>query len=265
MMTSHLTGRSALLDEEDRSAAGFTIIELLVVLAVVASMAAVSMPLMRRPLAKVSVGQAALQLTRDLHLARATAIERGEPYRFDVEPSGARYRILPLRPPRDGETDLSPADPLSESPNATNSNSPANQRGPGINGMSNRDPVSGNFDAELEDGVVFVLDEHTKPDSLTGPMVEMEMAPSSLSNADSVSPRPMTDDGGLRANHSLKTQLVFFPDGRSQAGSLTLRDAEYELELNVRGLTGHVTVGQPKRLREWSESEAIVENEFDEE
>ncbi len=72
---------------------GFSLVELLIVMAVLAAMAALTVPAMRGPLDKSRLTGAAKQLQAALAKARALAIREGSSVHFRYEISGDRYVI----------------------------------------------------------------------------------------------------------------------------------------------------------------------------
>jgi type II secretion system protein H len=74
---------------------GFTILELLLVLAVIVMLAAIAVPSIEAMYSQVRVQAAADQLRGRLAQARSQAINDGRPYRIGVKPDTGDYRIAP--------------------------------------------------------------------------------------------------------------------------------------------------------------------------
>ena len=72
---------------------GFTLLELMIVLAILAMLIAVAWPSLRRPLMRSAAQQAARQLVRDLARARMAAIDSGQIVALRFEPGGPRYVV----------------------------------------------------------------------------------------------------------------------------------------------------------------------------
>ncbi len=119
---------------------GFTLLELMIVLAILSVLIAVAWPSLRSPVMRSAVQQAARQLVKDLARARMAAIDSGQVMRFRFEPGGNRYEVEPaaLSTESDSATrDLTGEDEV-----------PANVSETGK-------PVDFGFAAQLSDDVVF--------------------------------------------------------------------------------------------------------------
>ncbi len=85
--------------------AGFTLLELLLVLAVLVTLAALSWPRMMRYVAENSLKQNVETVRRELAATRILAIESGLTYQFRFEPTAQAFVILPLDRPEIVATD----------------------------------------------------------------------------------------------------------------------------------------------------------------
>jgi prepilin-type N-terminal cleavage/methylation domain-containing protein len=74
---------------------GYTLMEMLIVLAVLAALAAMSWPALRGSLEKSRLQNAAKQLGTEIVRARLRAIEMGRPYQLRFEPGGNRLEVGP--------------------------------------------------------------------------------------------------------------------------------------------------------------------------
>ena len=81
-----------------RSRAGFTLVEVIVVLAILGVMAAVTVPAIRDLRSTDALDHATSVTTTLLARARQTAVERGTPVRVVVDPLGRRYWVRALQP-----------------------------------------------------------------------------------------------------------------------------------------------------------------------
>ncbi|WP_437226181.1 pilus assembly FimT family protein [Planctomicrobium sp. SH661] len=77
---------------------GFTLLELMLVLAVLATIATLSWPGLMRSLKQQSVQGNAEQVRQILDRARVRAVEDGRTLQLRFEPNGKRYVLLPLDP-----------------------------------------------------------------------------------------------------------------------------------------------------------------------
>ncbi|MBN2477373.1 MAG: prepilin-type N-terminal cleavage/methylation domain-containing protein [Pirellulales bacterium] len=81
-------------------ARGYTLLEMIIVVAIVALLVALTMPAMRGPLGKSELRGAAKQVRTALAGARLRAIESGVAQQFHFQPGGNRFEVVP-RPTRD--------------------------------------------------------------------------------------------------------------------------------------------------------------------
>jgi general secretion pathway protein G len=232
----------------DRSP-GYTLVELLVVLALLSMLAGLTIPRFHNSYGRSQLRQAAWQLARDLTTGRLLAIDDGCNYVVRHQLVGARYSILPqhqvslqsaaqggMTPPPanvgDREVDeLAPA-------RAGETNSAAD--------VTQQLTYDESMDEELPNGVVFgaadaALQRDTSaPDALAN-LTSQVSSPSVMDEGEAV-------PGQLVANSSWTKALVFYPDGRSDSAEVTLHaENGYVVRLTVRGLTGGVTIGPIER------------------
>jgi prepilin-type N-terminal cleavage/methylation domain-containing protein len=80
---------------------GYTLLELLIVLALLAALTGLSWPSVRGMLAKSQLRAAAKQVRVALATARWKAIESGEPQRFRYAPGASWFEVGPLHPSQD--------------------------------------------------------------------------------------------------------------------------------------------------------------------
>ncbi len=98
MLPSHRAGRLR----------GYSLLEMIVVLAVVASLLAIALPAVFRPLAKAELREAAQQVQAALLDARTRAVESGVAQEFRYEPGGRRYEIRARGQEEDGTPPATP-------------------------------------------------------------------------------------------------------------------------------------------------------------
>ena len=98
MLRSHRAGRLR----------GYTLLEMIVVLAIVASFLAIALPAVFRPLTKAELRDAAQQVQAALLDARTRAVESGVAQEFRYEPGGRRYEIRARGQEGDGTPPAAP-------------------------------------------------------------------------------------------------------------------------------------------------------------
>ncbi len=189
--------------------AGFTLLELLLVLAVLITVAALSWPRMMRYIRENSLKQNVETVRRELASTRILAIESGLTYQFRFEPTAQAFVILPFDRP-----DLVATDPQS-----TTSPKPKLKT------------IAGHLSTDCQFEPVPDKSGHS-----TGgqPLPEMWLA--------------LLKDGALYSQTSWSQPILFRPNGEAQDARLLIRDkVGNSIELTVRGLTGGVRVERMRR------------------
>ena len=203
----------------------YTLLELVIVLSVLASLAAITWPRLSLLLRRSSQRDAALQLTADLADAREQAIRSGDVRELYVYPGTGRYTIGPVAAEAG-----SPATHADQrlNPSGQNAASTFSESGPELNERHDASL------RELPDDVIFPRRE--------SPLDEDPESTGFLATAatEDMGPDLSVDWGG---NGVLAAQ--FFPDGRSTNTviELTRPETRESLLLRLRGLTGAVTIG----------------------
>ena len=206
-------------------ARGYTLLEMIIVLAIVASLSAMVVPALRGPLAKSRLRDAAKQVRLELARARLDAIESGVAQTFRFQPGTRRFEVAPKqtapfmssRPSFDigvsgsgiefgsSTTSATPSSPVALSEEST--------------------------EQALPDGVFFYGQQAAQ------------------SPADGLDDDLTFDSGG--ANWS--TPIVFYPNGRTSNTVIRLvGERSFFVDVTMRGLTGSVTIA-PLRRAEASE------------
>ncbi len=243
-----------------RSIDGYTLLELVIVLAIIGVLAAISMPALMRPWSRSQVQQAAQELTRDLLTARMSAMREGKPYQFRWRERTGEYEIVAwqdLRQPTPGPferqslpratgTAHSPTDPATHS-----IGSQPDSRIIADPKMQTRGPVAnarGRIIGRLANDVVFAPQESS---SMTpadrSPIRPMNDQPAPSTGRESILPSRDVQQQPMAGPWS--EPIWFFPEGRSSSAELTLRDADgYTIRVSLRGMTGTITVGVVKKI-----------------
>lgn len=234
-------------DNQNDRRRGFTLIEILVVLALVVVLASISWPALQGTFQRSELESAAKQVTNELSKVRLKAIETGVAQKFRFQPGKGSYEITPcpgglleLHQELKDESDL-----LSDSSTSFEEDDSVSPYGEDLSSANSdepllaRDKVEKVTLAELPVGIAFsgVKRRHHREE-------ETEVT----AEAEEVW---MDDEGWSRP-------VIFFPNGQSTGGQIFLEQKPgLAIDLQLRGLTGEATVGHVKKLdpEEMSESE----------
>ncbi len=233
---------------------GYTLLELMLVLAVLTVIVSLTWPSLRKPLHRSAVQEAASQLVKDLGQARLAAIESGQSIRFRYEPGGGRYLLDSATAAANdedaaggsaGEDEASEFD-SDESGGASvgsfvTDNKLSSGSSSGSNGGRQREArPAWILRGELPTEVVFrdpaeVADEELPPGSALGDMLADE-----ASEREEV--KPLIEDE--REDSDLSVPVYFYSNGRAENAEVVLvGPEEYRIAVRLRGLTGAASLG----------------------
>jgi len=264
---------------------GYSLLELMIVLAILTAMAGLSWPALMRPWSKNLVQQAGQELARELNRTRGLAIERSCVFHLRYRPGGSEYQIArALDPAVPGSTraGTSAPDPyasgaeqaavLAPSPDSSSGVPPDDLarnpiRDASSPGSSNARDAS---EFRLPDGVRFRAamsgDRRGGLRPLEALPAETLETPGSERSASGDAERAATglEGDGLEAlledGGAWSETVTFYPDGRATNAQWTLESGEgYELDVTLRGLTGMATVG-PVRATATSADAAAMDS-----
>jgi prepilin-type N-terminal cleavage/methylation domain-containing protein len=211
-------------------ARGFTLLELIIVLVILAMLIAMVWPALRRPLMRSVVQKAASQLVKDVARARMAAIDSGRIMALRYELSGRRY-VLTF------------ADALSEragSPSDSAAEDAANDTGAADT------PIQFGFEAELDEDVVFRDPSASEDEQLPPGSTLREMLEDERQERERVTPLIDTKDSGT--DEALSAPVFFYPTGRAENAQWLLQGPDrYRLTVTLRGLTGAASIGPLER------------------
>lgn len=221
-------GRSATTRLGGGRLRGYTLNEMLIVLAVLAALAAMAWPSLRKPLAKHRLTSAAKQLRAELAGMRLKAIHRGQPLQFRYVPGTGQYCLEPL-----------------------GGNQPAMARA-----NSSASAWEGGFSNAIDDLQLETVDSAAQP--ARRQQAEEGKLPEDVLFADtcewgsdlleSVKPAGLETEllkpsRGALSDKDWSAPIVFYPNGRVSDAEISLvGDRNYRIRLNLRGITGAITV-----------------------
>lgn len=236
-----------------RRRSAYTIVELAIVLAILSAFAMLSWPVMMKPWQRSEAQQGAEVVREVLAEARIAAMTEGQVFQFRWQANTNRYEVrsrdplpIPVRK-RDASAFISPSVPGSN-PETSSTLTPQRalemlSRESGEQQLQHKQVVSGQlpvdnvfFDARAIETAFFHDDVDEAGNRKT-------WTPQGNGNPD--------DDLRQRLDRMQAWQSVdFYPDGRCGNKVFTIRSiSDYEVELELRGFTGGVTVSQPRKVR----------------
>lgn len=202
-----------------RNPRGFTLIELVIVLAILAAVTSLAWPNLRRMSAKGQIQESGRQLRLALAQARLSAIEAGEMRLFQYQPETGMYRVIAPPPPEEDDATATAAVPAEDAfaldAETDDESAPVEQLPPGIVFLP---PDAGDEPPTLDDG------------------------------ASTVDSETLLETGGADDAAAWAAPVVFFPNGRSTNVRFRLADGRrYYQDVYLRGLTGTVRLGAVER------------------
>jgi len=239
-------------------ARGFTLLELIIVLAILSMLIMMAWPALRRPVTRSAVQQAARQLVRDLARARMAAIDSGQIVALRWEVGGPRYVVEPAESLgdsqdaipaviEDGDPDSGGIDSGRTDSDGSDSGGPdsggtdSGGRGNAATATDEADaPAAVAFAAQLEEQVVFrdpaeVVDEDLPAGSTLKEMLEDEQQ-----EREAVKPLIESDT----ADETFSPPVFFYPTGRAENAEFALQGPDgYRITVKLRGLTGAASLG----------------------
>ena len=192
-----------------------TLLELLLVVALLTALAGVSWPLLQKPLESVRLRRAADGVRAEWSAARVAAMVSGQIHAFRFAQESDGYAVAPWEDPVGANLAASGAVATIDSDGARRET------------------------AQLPEGIVFVA-SGSVPDG------SFEPAAATTSSTDSLS-------GDSDADFSGESTVLFYPDGTTSDATLTLRNAQAAtVAILLRGLTGASRVGEVRFAKEES-------------
>ena len=209
------------------AARGFTLLELMIVLAILVMLIALVWPSLRRPVMRSAAQQASRQLVRDLARARMAAIDSGQIVALRFELGGTRY-VVKL------------AESLGDSEGSDGTAPEVTAEGDAGNASVADTPTDFGFEAQLDEDVVFRDPSEVNNDELPPGSTLREMLEDERQETEEV--KPLIDNE--RAEQAFSTPVFFYPTGRAENAVFVLQGPDgYRVTVKLRGLTGAASIG----------------------
>ena len=257
----------------------YTMLELVIVLAIIATLAAVSFPTLMRPLTKSRVQEAAQELSRVVLKTRVRAMETGCEHRLRWRPGTGEYEVTEVRQ-LVAERHLGATSPQN---NASTARNPSTARRPAATPGHHQQASSGRSEGTSKDrpahadkprvsqpyrlhdrlvaDVRFKQEHHefdqrlNQQNQAIRQLARINASPQQAANdhreQDSRTPDPRRNDrhrhGHQHFHLPWSEAITFYPDGRTDSASWTLRSNDnYLIDVRLRGMTGTVQVSSAR-------------------
>ena len=208
-----------------RRRAAFTLLELLLALAVLVAVAAITWPALERPLATQRLRRAAEQVRTQWIKTRTKAINAGETFSFRYQPDTARFRVEVQS--QDAALLEATAASMGSQAGAGGSTSAGSQSSSASSTSSTSLPAvpAQPLEAELPDGVKFAGGDVTE-DGRAAEIANRERLMGSV-------------------DLSWSQPIFFYPDGTATAARVALvGQRERAIVIELRSLTGGARIGE---------------------
>ena len=249
---------------------GFTLLELIVVVAILAIVAAMAWPSMRKLYTKGEIEDAAKQVRDALVRARLEAIETGTTQVFRFQPGTGRFEVVAksaadgqadstvvvsdetgLGDPFGSSTDFSGdpmADPLYAQPTGETLGHKIRFAGQDLDDRMMAQVNASENANPFESALSTPTDQDFSESGLQGNPL---LAADPLTGLD-----PLSSPGGMSGEEQWSVPIVFYPNGRTSNARIRLTDqGEYFVDVSLRGLTGGARVGKIRRWQEQMQEE----------
>ncbi len=188
---------------------GLTLMEILLVLAIIVAMSALAWPTLERPFAAERLRRSGDQIRAHWSRARNRAVESGEVYSFQCQLQGGRYLVE-----RYAGLDVETAQSTGFGVNATQSS--------------------------VSTAATLKLDE-TLPHGITITAFEVDQDNRTTSQTKEFG----TEDPSTSRDETWSQEVLFFPDGSTTSAELTLQNQfGASITVSLRGLTGVSKLGE---------------------
>ncbi len=233
---------------------GYTLLEMMVVLAILAALAALTLPAMRGPLDKSRLRGASRQVQAALSKARFFSIRKGTRVEFRYQLNGSGWVIQTVSSQNTAsENDLSDRNENS-TPSGLSIESPASNSGLPEDGLETSEGEWGQEQSVL-------LRQGELPATISFIEFLEEDDTESFDNfIEFLAETPASDSNEIELNESgeqivWSEPILFLPNGRTEDATIRLSGPrDFYVDLKIRGLTGAISYTAPFRIRQKEES-----------
>jgi len=233
---------------------GYTLLEMLVVLAILAALAAMTLPAMRGPLDKSRLRGASRQVQAALSKARFFSIRKGTRVEFRYQLNGSGWVIQTASTQTAvSENELSDSDENS-TPSGLSIESPASNSVLPEDGLETSEGERGQEQTVL-------LRQGELPATISFIEFLEEDETESFENfVEFLAETPASDSNEIELNESgeqiiWSEPILFLPNGRTEDATIRLSGPrDFYVDLKIRGLTGAISYTAPFRIRQEEDS-----------
>lgn len=233
---------------------GYTLLEMLIVLAILATLAAMTIPSMRGPLDKSRLRGASRQVQAALAKARFFSIRKGTQIEFRYQLNGNGWVIqTPAAQSAAGENA-----PLEKSENSTPSGLSV-ETADYDSDLSLELPEGNEGHSALQQHVILRQGELPATISFVE-FLDEDQAESFENFVEFLSETPAADSNETELNESgeqiiWSEPILFLPNGRTEDATIRLSGPRnFYVDLKIRGLTGAISYTAPFRIRQKEDS-----------
>ena len=234
---------------------GYTLLEMLIVLAVLAALAAMTVPAMRGPLDKSRLRGASRQVKAALAKARFFSIRQGKQIEFRYQLNGNGWVIqAPVQQAAVDENESLESDENSTPSGLSVESTDNNPDLPGSSDLPDDLPEGDDARSGLKQNLI--LRQGELPATISFVELPEEDQSESFENfAEFLSEKPAADSNEIEMNDSgepvvWSEPILFLPNGRTEDRTIRLSGPRnFYVDLEIRGLTGVISYTAPFRLQ----------------
>ncbi len=233
---------------------GYTLLEMMVVLAILAALAALTLPAMRGPLDKSRLRGASRQVQAALSKARFFSIRKGTRVEFRYQLNGSDWVIQTVSSQNTASENEFAGGNENSTPSGLSIESPANNSEFLEDGLETSEGEWGQEQSVL-------LRQGELPATISFIEFLEEDETESFENfVEFLAETPASDSNEIELNESgeqiiWSEPILFLPNGRTEDATIRLSGPrDFYVDLKIRGLTGAISYTAPFRIRQEEDS-----------